>query len=177
MPSQNSKNRNAKTGTPDLGAGGRGSGSAETGKEYTLKIPGRTNNLERIRTFVAGVARKSGFSEEDVNKIELAVDEACSNVIEHAYAHDEGKDIDIAVRIDFQKLTVIVTDHGKSFHFNGVPMPDMKQYLAELRIGGLGIYLMKMLMDEVEYRSESGRNEVHMAKYFVRNGRSRPVTP
>jgi len=175
MPSQNSKNRSAKTGTPGPGAGGRG--SAETGKEYTLKIPGRTNNLERIRTFVSGVARKAGFSEADVNKIELAVDEACSNVIEHAYANDAGKDIDIAVRTDCRKLTVIVTDHGRSFHFNGVPMPDMKQYLAELRIGGLGIYLMKMLMDEVEYRSESGRNEVRMAKYFVKNGRSRPETP
>jgi serine/threonine-protein kinase RsbW len=173
MPSQNSKNRNAKTGIPGRGSGG---GPEEMRKEYTLKVPGRSDNLETIRTFVAGVARKVGFGEEDVNKIELAVDEACSNVIEHAYARDERKDIDIDVRIDYQKLTVIVTDHGKSFHFDGVPMPDMKQYLAELRIGGLGIYLMKMLMDEVEYRSEPGRNEVHMAKYFVKKGRSRPET-
>jgi serine/threonine-protein kinase RsbW len=99
------------------------------------------------------------------------VDEACSNVIEHAYGPDEVKDIGIAVLIDPLKLTVTVTDNGRSFHFDGVPLPDMKQYLAELRVGGLGIYLMKMLMDEVEYKSETGRNEVRMSKYFAKNAR------
>jgi len=170
MPSQNSKKRDSKKrGAAD------GRGAPKTRNEFTLKIPGKTDNLEAIRTFVAGVARNAGFGEEDVNKIELAVDEACSNVIEHAYARDEAKDIDIAVLVERLKLTVTVIDHGKSFHFDGIPLPDMKQYLAELRVGGLGIYLMKMLMDEVEYRSENGRNEVRMSKYFSKNARP-PVT-
>jgi len=173
MPSRNSRKPDAKprirAGRPTL----RGRGKDKAGNEYTLNIPGKTDNLEVIRTFVAGVARRAGFGDEDVNKIELAVDEACSNVIEHAYSRDEAKDIDIAVRIEAPKLTVTVTDHGRSFHFDGVPLPDMKQYLAELRVGGLGIYLMKMLMDEVEYHSEHGRNEVRMSKYFVKSARPR----
>jgi serine/threonine-protein kinase RsbW len=136
-------------------------------KEYTLCTPSRTDHLERIRTFVSEASRRAGFGEEDVNKIELAVDEACSNVITHAYGRDEGQDLHVAVRTDAAKLTVVVTDHGKSFDFQGLRMPDMKQYLAELRVGGLGIYLMKMLMDEVEYRSEPGRNELIMTKYRV----------
>ena len=175
MPSRNSRKPDAKSESPGGRPSSRERGAPKAGNEYTLNIPGRTDNLEVIRTFVAGVARRAGFGDEDVNKIELAVDEACSNVIEHAYARDEAKDIDIAVRIESPKLTVTVTDHGKSFHFDGVPLPNMKQYLAELRVGGLGIYLMKMLMDEVEYRSEAGRNEVRMSKYFARNDRPRPA--
>jgi serine/threonine-protein kinase RsbW len=139
-------------------------------KKYSLKIPGKTDSLEAIRNFVSGIARKAGFPEGDVSKIELAVDEACSNVIEHAYQKDEKRDIEIQVRIDDQKLTVIIADRGRSFNFQSVKTPDMKQYLAELRVGGLGIYLMKMLMDEVEYRSLPGkRNEVQMVKYMAKH--------
>jgi serine/threonine-protein kinase RsbW len=171
MPSQNSKKRDAEKRTAAGGPFRSGSAAPGAGGPFTLSIPGKTENLEAIRGFVAGVARNAGFGEDDVNKIELAVDEACSNVIEHAYSPDETKDIGIAVAIDRLKMTVTVTDHGRSFHFDGVPLPDMKQYLAELRVGGLGIYLMKMLMDEVEYRSESGRNEVRMSKYFKKKSR------
>jgi len=138
-------------------------------KQYLLKIPSQTDNLEIIRNFVNGVARKVGFDSEESNKIELAVDEACTNVIEHAYQHDEDQNIDIAVKIDYQKLIVIVTDKGQSFKMEEIEMPDMKSYLAELRVGGLGIYLMKTLMDEVDYQSKPGvKNEVRMVKYLLK---------
>jgi serine/threonine-protein kinase RsbW len=139
----------------------------ETKTEYTLRIPSATDNLEIIRMFVSSVARKVGFTEDAVNTIELAVDEACSNVIEHAYDGRDDQDIGVAVRIDYRKLTVLVTDRGKSFDFKGMEMPDMKKYLAEIRVGGLGIYLMKMLMDEVDYRSDADGNEVRMVKYRI----------
>ena len=137
--------------------------------EYALRIPSETQNLELIREFVSGVASKVGFDSEEINKIELAVDEACTNVIEHAYKGKKG-DIDIAIKVDYQKFTVIVTDRGDAFRFRDVEMPDMNEYLAELRVGGLGIYLMKTLMDEVEYHSEPGvKNEVRMVKYLIHN--------
>ncbi|MFH1943446.1 MAG: ATP-binding protein [bacterium] len=138
-------------------------------KSYRLRIPSQKDNLEIIRHFISGVARKVGFNSEDVNKIELAVDEACTNVIRHAYQNDETKDIDIAIKIDYQKFTVVVTDQGRSFNTEEVELPDMDTYLAELRVGGLGIYLMKTLMDEVDYKSKpNGINEVRMVKYFLK---------
>ena len=73
-------------------------------KTYNLKIPSQKDNLEIIRNFISAIARKVGFKDEDVNKIELAVDEACTNVIRHAYEDDETQNIDIAIKIDFQKL-------------------------------------------------------------------------
>ncbi|MDZ7261944.1 MAG: ATP-binding protein [candidate division KSB1 bacterium] len=135
---------------------------------YQLKIPSQTDNLELIREFVAKVATKVGFKEEDVHKIELAVDEACANVIKHAYEKDTKQPIDIIIKIDYQKLTVIITDKGKGFDPKSLKLPDMREYLAEMRVGGLGIYLMKTLMDEVDFNITPGvSNQVKMVKYFL----------
>lgn len=138
-------------------------------KKYEMRIPSQADNLEIIREFVSRVAGKVGFSEDDVNKIELAVDEACTNVIRHAYEKDSKKPIDIVIKIDYEKLTVIITDQGKGFNPRRVRVPNMKEYLAEMRVGGLGIYLMKTLMDQVDFDMQPGRrNRVCMVKYFIR---------
>ncbi|MBN1782353.1 ATP-binding protein [bacterium] len=135
--------------------------------ERHLCIPGKTENLEFIRNFVSGMARKAGFNDKDVNKIELAIDEACTNVIEHAYRDTGEGDIDIDVEYDTQKFKVVVADQGRSFVMEDIKIPDMEKYMAELKVGGLGIYLMRTLMDEVDYRSKPGaRNEVRMVKYL-----------
>jgi serine/threonine-protein kinase RsbW len=169
MPSRNSKKS-------DAFAPGASGGPPPEGRrtDDRLSVPGRTDQLERIRAFVSDAARRTGFTEEDVNKIELAVDEACSNVIEHAYGREVDGDIEVAVRADRGKITVTVSDTGRSFKFDGVQAPDMKRYLAELRVGGLGIYLMRMLMDDVTYRSRAGRNELRMVKVRGRSARPAP---
>jgi len=137
--------------------------------QYKLRIPSQTDNLELIRYFVGKVAEHVGFDADEVGKIELAVDEACTNVMKHAYSVDSSdKTLDVAIQIDYQKLTLIVTDHGKGFDPMKVQSPNMKEYLAELRVGGLGIYLMRTLMDEVAYDIRPGvRNQVKMVKYLI----------
>lgn len=141
---------------------------AKRKSEYKLRIPSQTDNLEIIRDFVSKVASKVGFGEDDVSKIELAVDEACTNVIKHAYQRDPSKPIDIIIKIDFNKFTIVITDRGKGFDASKLKLPDMKEYLAELRVGGLGIYLMRSLMDEVDYEIKPGvKNKVTMVKYFM----------
>ncbi|MBN2009937.1 ATP-binding protein [candidate division KSB1 bacterium] len=133
---------------------------------YHLKIPSQTDNLEVIREFISNLARKAGFQNDDVDKIELAVDEACSNVIKHAYKKTDKKPIIISVEIEKNKFTVSVTDHGKGFDINKIKTPDMKEYLAQMRVGGLGIYLIKSLMDEVDFTIEPGvKNQVKLVKY------------
>lgn len=141
-----------------------------------LKIPSQTDNLEIIREFVGKVALKAGLNEDDRNKVELAVDEACANVIKHAYGDDrKNKSINIAVQIDYQKLTILVTDKGKGFDKSKLKLPDMREYLAEMRVGGLGIYLMKTLMDKVDFDMKPGvRNQVKMVKYFIQDDAASP---
>jgi anti-sigma regulatory factor (Ser/Thr protein kinase) len=86
--------------------------------EYKLRIPSQTDNLELIRDFVSKLASKVGFSEEDVGKIELAVDEACTNVIKHAYKKDVSKPIDIVIKIGYAvgKLTLLDIFRLPLFH-------------------------------------------------------------
>ena len=148
-------------------------------EEYTLRIPSQTDNLELIRGFVGKVAQKVGFTSEDVGKIELACDEACTNVIKHAYGVSASQNtLDVVIKIDYQKFILIVTDHGKSFDPESVKLPKPKEYIAELKVGGLGIYLMKTLMDDVIYDMKPGKqNQVTMVKYFIdkKNSKVRPA--
>ncbi len=145
--------------------------------EYQLRIPSETDNLELIREFVSKVASKVGFDEDDVGKIELACDEACTNVIKHAYDQTKSQQsLDVLIKIEFDRFTLVVTDHGKGFDPEHIKMPNMKKYLAELKVGGLGIYLMKTLMDEVDYEIKPGiKNQVKMVKYLIDKDNSQPV--
>ena len=76
----------------------------KTEQEYKLRIPSQTDNLELIRGFIGKVAEKVGFGEADVGKIELCCDEACTNVIKHAYKDArEQQSLDVMIKIDYQK--------------------------------------------------------------------------
>ncbi|MFQ5824234.1 MAG: ATP-binding protein [bacterium] len=137
-------------------------------KKYQLKIPSQTDNLEIIREVVAKVASKVGFNSDEVSKIELAVDEACTNVIKHAYDKNSKKFIEVIIQVDKQKLMVTVTDRGKGFNPEHVKSPNLKEYLEEMRVGGLGIYLMETLMDKVDFEINPGvKTQVRLIKYLV----------
>jgi len=138
---------------------------AKKRQKYFLRLEGRSANLNIIREFVSRLALEAGFSEEEANKIELAVDEASSNVVEHAYP-DKLKNVEIEVSYNPEYFQVTVRDKGKGFDPAAVPEPDMKTYLERYQVGGLGIHLMKSLMDQVEYSISPGRrNQVTMIKY------------
>ncbi len=142
------------------------SGSVKT---ETIHIESRTDRLIAVREFVSASARKFGFSDEEVSKIALAVDEACTNVIKHAYKFDPTKKITVTVKPRGHTFEVSISDTGRQFNPSDVQAPDMKEYLTHYRRGGLGIYLMKSLMDKVEYDIEPGKkNEVRLTKYLSR---------
>jgi serine/threonine-protein kinase RsbW len=113
--------------------------------------------LDEIREFVGKAARQVGFSDKEIYSIQLAADEASSNIIEHAYAGMQGGKIELDCTILDDGLKIVMRDMGKSFDPASVPEPNVKADLAERKIGGLGLYLMHKLMDEVSYES-SGDN-------------------
>jgi serine/threonine-protein kinase RsbW len=117
-------------------------------------FPARFEFLDEIRDFVAQIARAGGFTEKMIYSLQLAADEAASNIIEHAY---EGvSDASIDITCDMQGDTIVITMHdtGKSFDPSRVRHPDIKADLSERQIGGLGVYLMRKLMDKVSYKSD-----------------------
>jgi serine/threonine-protein kinase RsbW len=135
-----------------------------------LKVKSRTENLSKIRDFVSGNARAAEIPEVTVENIILAVDEACTNIIKHAYNLSPEGEIIIKIDYDEEKFMVTIIDYGKSFEPDRVPLPDLQKYYREHRVGGLGMYLMKSLMDDVEYRSVPGEyNQVLLSKN-IRSG-------
>lgn len=140
--------------------------AAKITKEKIL-VESISSNLEKIRKFVTDLAIKAGFDQDSVENIELAVDECTSNVVRHAYQGENAFSFEILVEYDDKKFMVTVTDTGKGFDPNSIDKPDLKEYLAKFKVGGLGIHLMNKLMDQVEYSINPGvNNKVKMTKFI-----------
>ncbi len=132
---------------------------------FALNVPSSTGNLALIRDFVTRIGSQAGLDDTEVAKLELAVDEACANVIEHAYEHDATKQVLIRAIFDEETLRIEVVDTGKGFDPNSIPEEDIRRLAAERKTGGLGLRLIKSLMDEVHYDVEPGKkNELRMVK-------------
>ena len=116
--------------------------------------------LDEIREFVGDIARAGGFGDKDVYNIQLAADEAASNIIEHAYEGVNDGLLELSCGVKGNAITIILVDHGESFDPSEIPLPDLKADLSERKIGGLGIFLMRKLMDEVHYEAKPNKNNV-----------------
>mgnify|MGYP001214689161 CR=1 FL=1 len=130
----------------------------------TVIYPAKFEFLDEIRDFVAEVAHGAGFDEKEVYSIQLAADEAASNIIEHAYEGITDGQIELTCEMKGATLQIIMQDHGKPFDVNKIKKPNLKANLSERQIGGLGIYLMRKLMDEVKYKSSMAGNILTMVK-------------
>lgn len=119
---------------------------------------GRFDNLAEISEFVIRAAKEAGLNSSAVYAVELAVDEACTNIIEHAYGGEGKGDIQCCCDISKDRLTITLRDRGRPFNPNKVPVPKSKANLKSLKTGGAGLYLMRKMMDEVrfEFSKESG---------------------
>ena len=118
---------------------------------YELKVTSDLQNLACIGKFVADAARDLGLEEEETYAIEMAVDEACTNVVEHAYAGRSGEPIDVTCYLENDHFVVSIRDQGTSFDPNAVPKPDINAPLEKRSLGGLGMYFMEKLMDEIRF--------------------------
>jgi anti-sigma regulatory factor (Ser/Thr protein kinase) len=138
-------------------------------RRFLLHVPSSTENLALIRDFVANIGKQAGLAETELSMVELAVDEACANVIEHAYGLDQTQEVIVRARIDGDSITIEVVDTGKGFDPSSVEQKDLKRLVAERRSGGLGMRMMKLVMDEVEYKMKPGEhNELRMTKKLKR---------
>ena len=134
--------------------------------ERCLTVPGRFEYLARIADFVEAVARDAGWNDDEIYRMQMAVDEACSNVIEHAYGPDEHGDIELSCCIeDKGDLVISIHDNGKPFDPTTVPEPPIGNDLENLPEGGLGLYFMRKLMDDVTFHfDEHAGNVLTMVK-------------
>lgn len=99
-------------------------------------------------------------------KVETAVDEACSNIIEHAYGGEDVGVIVCSYRLESDRLTIELKDTGKPFNPASIPAPDTGAPLSERKANGLGLYFMQQMMDEIDFHSDPEEgNVLRMVKY------------
>jgi serine/threonine-protein kinase RsbW len=139
-----------------------------------IQAPSDGSYLAYIRTLVADLARKVGFPEEEVAKIEMAVDEACSNVVKHAYNTNKewcwqqrDPEIRLDVRTENDQLIIEINDHGQRFDFSAYRPDDIQNRLQAMKTNGYGVHIMRQFMDEVQYSSsDQTGNTLRLVKHL-----------
>jgi serine/threonine-protein kinase RsbW len=130
----------------------------------TLSLFADRSQLAAIREFVEDVGRKLGLSDQAIYDVRLAVDEACSNVVGHAYG-GQGGPIEVTLKPVEDGVQVLIHDWGQAFDPAAVPVPDVKAPLEQRPLGGLGLFLMRQMMDDIEFTfDEKNGNTLKMVK-------------
>lgn len=134
-------------------------------RTFSLNVPSSTENLVMIRDFVSHIGAQAGFTDADVARLALAVDEACANVIEHAYSQEATHDVIVRAVVDEEALRFEIVDTGRHFDPALVQPQDVEELIRQRMSGGLGLRLIRSIMDEVQYRIIPGeKNELRMTK-------------
>ncbi|MEI6289665.1 MAG: GAF domain-containing protein [Chloroflexota bacterium] len=138
----------------------------------TRLFSARFEYLDAIRQFAVESASNAQLTEKEIYNLQLVVDEAASNIIEHAYEENPDGKIEISIIITDDNISVIMKDTGKRFIVEDAQEPDITASLEDRNIGGLGLFFMRKLMDVVrfEWHPEFG-NKLTMIKYREKTGK------
>ena len=130
-----------------------------------LKIEAVLSSVPQAIDFVTEMALKAGFGEQGLREIQIAVDEACANVVHHAYGGMGHGDMEITCCQDRQAFIIHLRDWGQSFEPEMIGDPDVRAPLEERTLGGLGLFLIRQYMDEVHFAFDLEQgNKLTMAK-------------
>ena len=130
-----------------------------------LRVPAHIDYLADLRNFVTQVGRKHRVPDKIIKAFKLAIDEAATNIIRHAY-RGMSKDAFITLRaiVRKQSVTISLIDQGKYFDPQQIKEPDLQRYVQIGKRGGLGIFIMRRLMDDIDYRKTEEGNELRLTK-------------
>jgi len=124
----------------------------------TLCLPAKLDSLEDFRSFILNKITAWDVAQEIVLKIELVLEEILTNIIKYAYPAGEG-DVEVTCTLlNKNKLCFIIQDWGNPFNPLTANTPDLSTDLFARRIGGLGIFLVRKMVDELDYQHEEGKN-------------------
>lgn len=134
-----------------------------------MKFPSSAEYVGLIRLTLSGVLSRAGASYDQIEDSKIAVSEAVTNAVKHAYSEDESGEVLIGFAIYSNKVEIIVADHGQSFNYEEVK-EELGPYSEDenvnyLREGGLGLFLIETLMDEVYLKKDPGVT-ISMTKFI-----------
>ena len=143
-------------------------GALPQGPSFELTVASDLSNLARIADFVLQAAVGLGLNERQAYEVQMATDEACTNIIEHAYGLGVAGEIAIQCTLEGDDVVVTIRDRGRPFDPSEVAEPDTTCSLEERQIGGLGLYFMRKLMDSVEFTCRPEGNTLRMVRRRTR---------
>ncbi|GAA0447278.1 MAG: anti-sigma B factor RsbW [Bacillota bacterium] len=134
-----------------------------------LKVPAKAEYVGVVRLSISGIANRMGFSYEDIEDLKVAISEAITNTVTHAYHEQDDGEVTIGFGVYEDRLEVMVADHGGSFNLNevkdGIGPYKNTESIEDLREGGFGLFLIDALMDKVQINNNYGVI-VLMTKYI-----------
>jgi serine/threonine-protein kinase RsbW len=131
-----------------------------------LRFPSENRYLNMLHQLTKHLAVATGFEAMEADKIALAVDEAATNVIQHAYGGEPGNEIEVHFDPEGESLDIVILHGGRALSSVPLPEVDLDQLVAEKRTGGLGLTIMRQMMDKVEHgRARTGKNMCVMVRY------------
>ena len=132
--------------------------------EKKLVIKNEISEIGKLATFIEELGEELVLTPDLIFNLNLALEEAVTNVILYAYPKEVRKDIFISANMSDNILIFVLTDSGKEFDPTKVPDADITLSAEEREIGGLGIFLIRQIMDTVEYQRIDGKNVLSMSK-------------
>jgi serine/threonine-protein kinase RsbW len=130
----------------------------------SVRLPIDLREIERLNKLVRQFGDLHEVPSRALYALNLALDEVVTNVVRHGFDDPAGQELLAQVTIDNGELTTVVSDPGRAFNPLEVAPPDLTAPLAERTLGGLGVHLIRSLMDSVEYRRDNGKNVLTMRK-------------
>lgn len=135
---------------------------------HSIKVPCCKHELQNIRYFIQDKLSYYSLSEMTVCQLVLAVDEVCANVIIHSHNCNPNHSIELTMKVDEQTgITFEISDRGKGFNFRAYQEPHLKDIIKSKRKGGVGLLLVKRIMDRIDYdyNDQTQRNTYRLQKF------------
>jgi len=139
-----------------------------------LALPSETAYLGLVREVTKKMAEVGGFAEPVAERLSLAVDEAATNVLEHAYKGATDREVELRFEDRGPDFRVELVDTGQMVDPRAVPQVDLDKFVTERRTGGLGMHLMEKIMDSVTFRRSARRNVCALVKHKTPSGEEPP---
>ncbi|MEX2336850.1 MAG: ATP-binding protein [Fulvivirga sp.] len=139
--------------------------------KHCFKVACKKEKLREIRSFVKEVLDKYGLSEVDVSTLVLAIDEVCANLIIHSHCCDPKESIELEIKLDKDKSLIInIIDNAEIFNINEYQEPTLDDLIKKQRKGGIGLILVKKIMDDIQIISYKKKHICRLVKKVNTNG-------
>jgi serine/threonine-protein kinase RsbW len=134
--------------------------------KHSITIPCAKSNLQQVRNFIIEILKAKKLSDLEIHSMVLAVDEVCANIIIHSNNCSPEQTLEVTLEIKNDRVEYEVIDNGIGFDIRKYPEPDLDEIIKTKRKGGVGLMLVKRIMDEIDFYSRKGKSIVKLTKYL-----------